>query len=192
MAYVINSYLNSQIFHQIWDQYFDVHTCGIDHAIGANGPVRGPDVPLAISRGFECGHRSWVVDLGSVHASASGQSHCQRVRVDVSVSWRVQPCQHLKDNRRFQNNMFFFFTKPLIIVPKKEKKRKGNLKPKTSTVGLKKQCHSGRLEQDPHIRHSRWFPTDLLRYYHLQIICHIPYSKLSRFWWLIKYWCWLC
>lgn len=81
-----------------WDQNVEAQTCGVDDAIGADGPVRGPDIPLAVSGGFERRHRSRVVDLGSVHTRASGQSHCQRVRVNVSVPWRVQPWQHLQVN----------------------------------------------------------------------------------------------
>lgn len=77
------------------DKNAEAQTCGVDDAVGADGSVRSPDFPLAIGHGFERGHRGWVVDLGAVHASTSGQSHGQRVRVDVAVSRGVQACQHL-------------------------------------------------------------------------------------------------
>lgn len=79
----------------VQDKNAEAQTCGVDDAVCADGTVGSPDFPLAIGHGFERRHRGWVVDLGAVHASACGQSHGQRVRVDVAVSRGVQPCQHL-------------------------------------------------------------------------------------------------
>lgn len=70
-------------------------TCSIHNPIGADGSVRSLDVPLAIGSRGEPGHRGRVVDLGTVQSGASGESHGERVGVDVAVSWGVQTCQHL-------------------------------------------------------------------------------------------------
>lgn len=72
-----------------------VQTCSIHNPIGTDGSVRGLDVPLAVGSRGELGDRGRVVDLGTVHAGTSSQSHGERVRVDVAVSWGVQTCQHL-------------------------------------------------------------------------------------------------
>lgn len=72
-----------------------VQTCSIHNPIGTDGSVRGLDVPLAVGSRGEPGDRGRVVDLGTVHAGASSQSHGERVRVDVAVSRGVQTCQHL-------------------------------------------------------------------------------------------------
>lgn len=82
---------------ELWIGHFEAKqvgeiTCGIDDAIGANGPVRRPDIPSAIGCGDETGHRGRAVDLGTVHPSTSGESHGERVGIDVSITGSVETC----------------------------------------------------------------------------------------------------
>lgn len=77
----------------------EVQTCSVHDPIGADGPMRGLDVPPAVGSRGEPGDGGRVVDLGAVHSGAGSESHSERVRVDVAVPGCVQTCQHLTIER---------------------------------------------------------------------------------------------
>lgn len=77
----------------------EVQTCCVHNAICTDCSMWSLDVPPAIGGWVEGGDWSRVVNVGAVHPSPSRQSHGQGVRVDVSVSWGEQACQHLKEYR---------------------------------------------------------------------------------------------
>lgn len=91
-------YVNSQT---------EVQTCGVHNTIGADGSMRRLDIPFAIGSRAEPGDRGRVVDLGTVHSGASGECHSERVRVNVTVSRRVQTCQHLIIERKKLHYLHF-------------------------------------------------------------------------------------
>lgn len=75
-------------------------TCGVDDAVGTDGPVRRLDIPSAIRSGDETGHGGGAVDLCAVHPSSSGERHGERVRIDVSITGSVEPCYHLRSTKK--------------------------------------------------------------------------------------------